>query len=142
MGCLQKSVWVTPHPLTQERRDLARTKVDVEALLFLEARPAAGETDAEIVAGAWDFAAINQRHADYLQHLSRVPSSGLDQAAARKTFQHWAGQERAAWLEAVSLDPLLPEVLLPPGYLGGQACDAPGAMPQRLGSMVTGGFRR
>jgi len=33
------------------------------------ARPAAGETDEEIVAGAWDFALTNRRYEKYLAIL-------------------------------------------------------------------------
>jgi phenylacetic acid degradation operon negative regulatory protein len=123
-GYLQKSVWITPHALAEERQALARSKVDVEALLLLEARPAAGETDAEIVEGAWDFDPINENYAHYLRIISRIPSGALDKETAAKAFRRWASQERAAWLEAVSLDPFLPEALLPAGYLGREAWQA------------------
>ena len=42
---------------------LSGHRVNVESLILLEARPYAGETDEEIVAGAWDFAEINRRYA-------------------------------------------------------------------------------
>lgn len=41
-----------------EREILAGGKVKVASLLLLEAQPAAGESDAEIVTGAWDFPEI------------------------------------------------------------------------------------
>lgn len=138
-GYLQNSVWITPHPLTGERQALAREKVNVEALLFLEARPAAGETDAEIVAGAWDFDAINERYTRYLRILAALPAGGPDREAAARSFRRWAGQEREAWWEAVALDPLLPEMLLPPGYLGKQAwearCHAQARVARQLGAL-------
>jgi DNA-binding transcriptional regulator PaaX len=123
-GYLQKSVWITPHPLTVENQELARSKVDVEALLFLEARPAAGETDDAIVAGAWDFDVINERYSRYLQVLSKLPLTSLGNEAAASLFRTWANQERVAWLEAIAPDPLLPEALLPSDYLGQQAWQA------------------
>ena len=44
----------------------------MESLILLEARPCAGESDAEIVAGAWDFERIN-RYARHLKVLAERP---------------------------------------------------------------------
>ncbi|MBM3888112.1 MAG: hypothetical protein FJ388_03195 [Verrucomicrobia bacterium] len=120
-GYLQNSVWVTPDLLQDEREILAGAKVNVESLLLLEARPCSGESDAEIVAGGWDFEGINRRYAHHLKTLDERPTKPLHDAAAAKSFQRWAAEERAAWLAAVMTDPLLPERLLPPGYLGRRA---------------------
>jgi DNA-binding transcriptional regulator PaaX len=87
---------------------------------LLEARPCADETDAEIVAGAWDFHLINRRYAEHLKVLDHRPVGALRDATAAEAFRRWTTEERAAWSGAVSLDPLLPERLLPPGYLGRQ----------------------
>jgi hypothetical protein len=48
-------------------------RIDVESLLLLEARSCAGESDGEIVAGAWDFGRINQRYARHLKLLKARP---------------------------------------------------------------------
>jgi DNA-binding transcriptional regulator PaaX len=120
-GYLQNSVWITPDPLHDERDFLVGGKVNVESLILLEARPCAGETDAEIVAGAWDFEQINRKYAHHLKVLDRRPTSSLQSGPAAKALQRWAAGERAAWLTAVMMDPLLPECLLPPGYLGRRA---------------------
>jgi DNA-binding transcriptional regulator PaaX len=52
-GYLQNSVWISPDPLAAEREVLGGGKINVESLILLEARPCAGESDAEMVAGAW-----------------------------------------------------------------------------------------
>jgi phenylacetic acid degradation operon negative regulatory protein len=117
-GCLQNSVWVSPDPLAQEREILGGGKINVEALILLEARPCAGESDAEIVAGAWDFDRINRRHARHLKVLAERPGGALRDDAAAKTLLRWAAAEREAWLDAVTHDPLLPGRLLPADYLG------------------------
>jgi hypothetical protein len=57
-GCLRKSVWISPDPLTAERPVLGGGSINVESLILLEARPCAGASDAEMVAGAWDFERI------------------------------------------------------------------------------------
>jgi hypothetical protein len=51
--------------------------VSVASLLLLEARPCAGESGAEIVAGAWDFERINRRYARHLKILDEQPDGAL-----------------------------------------------------------------
>jgi DNA-binding transcriptional regulator PaaX len=120
-GCLQGSVWITPDPVHGEREILAGGKVNVASLLLLEARPCAGESDAEIVEGAWDFDRINGFYARHLKVLCQCPAATLRDSAAAGALRRWAADERHAWLDAVTIDPLLPERLLPPGYLGRRA---------------------
>jgi DNA-binding transcriptional regulator PaaX len=36
-------------------------------------------------------------------------------------MRKWLADERTAWMEAITCDPLLPEVLLPRDYLGQRA---------------------
>jgi phenylacetic acid degradation operon negative regulatory protein len=117
-GCLQNSVWITPDSLEEEKHVLAGGKINVESLILLEARPCAGESDAEIVAGACDFERINQRYAWHLKILGERPGGVLGNEAVAKALRGWAAAEREAWLDAVTCDPLLPERILPPGYLG------------------------
>lgn len=117
-GYLQHSVWVTPHPLSKERQLLAPGTIDVESLILLEARPCSGESDAEIVSGAWDFEDINLRYANYLEILAQRPRGTLDTEAKARTLQRWARHERQSWATALVNDPLLPECLLPASYLG------------------------
>ncbi len=132
-GFLQNSVWVTPDPVSEQRALLADGTVDVESLILLDARPCAGETDAEIVAGAWDFSEINRRYAVYRQILKRRPRVRLGNKAAATMFHRWLREERLAWLRAMELDPLLPMRLLPPEYAG------TGAWKDRLEVMTEAG---
>ena len=120
-GYVQNSVWITPDPLTEERRILGGGKINVESLLLLEARPCAGESDAEIAAGAWDFERINRRYARHLKVRDERPGGALRNDAVAKALLRWAAAEREAWLEAVTNDPLLPGRILPFDYLGQQA---------------------
>ncbi|MSU33582.1 MAG: hypothetical protein EXS36_00405 [Pedosphaera sp.] len=120
-GCLQNSVWIQPDPLTEERQVLGGGKINVKSLILLEARPGAGESDAEIVAGAWDFERINRLYSQHLKTLFERPVGVLRSDAAAKALLRWAAAERKAWLAAVTYDPMLPDPILPPGYLGEQA---------------------
>lgn len=119
-GYLQHSVWITPHPVMEERALLAGCPADVGALILMEAYPCAGETEQAIVAGAWDFAAINRLYAIHRQILEARPIGRLTTEIAA-SFQRWLEQERVTWLEALQCDPLLPEVLLPADYGGRKA---------------------
>src|SRR5437667_2676521 len=81
-GYLQNSVWITPDSLEEERKILVGGKINVESLILLEARPCAGESDAEIVGGAWDFGRINRRYARHLKVLGERPGGTLRTEAA------------------------------------------------------------
>ena len=120
-GCLQNSVWITPDSLEEERRIIGVRKINVKSLILMEARPCAGESDTEVVAGAWKFERINRRYTQYLKVLGERPIGVLGSEKAAKPFLRWATAEREAWLDAIQSDPLLPERLLPTDYLGQQA---------------------
>lgn len=117
-GYLQNSVWITPDPLEKEREILGRGDINVESLFLVEARPCAGESDAQIVEGGWDFARINRGYARHLEVLKARPDRALHSKDAAKELLRWAQVERKAWLGAVENDPLLPSCLLPSHYLG------------------------
>ena len=112
---------MAPDPLEEERQILVGGRINVESLILMEARPCAGETDPEIVSGAWDFERINRRFARHLKILDERPGGALGNEVAARALQRWAAAEREAWLHAVTSDPLLPERILPPDYLGKQA---------------------
>ena len=117
-GRLQKSVWISPDPLNEERALLDGCRVNVGSLLLLEARPCAGESDEEIVAGAWDFAKINQAYSDHAEVLAARPTGPISDETSACALRKWAEQERLAWRRAMEHDPLLPRRLLPKNYLG------------------------
>lgn len=120
-GCLQDSVWITPDALDQERKWLAREKIDVESLILLEAHPCAGESNADLVAGAWHFTRINRRYTQYLRVLESCPESPIRDETSARALRRWAALEREAWLSAAESDPFLPDALLPSDYLGKKA---------------------
>jgi phenylacetic acid degradation operon negative regulatory protein len=120
-GCLQRSVWISPDPLLPEKQLLGQASVDVNSLLLLEGRPSAGETDSDIVSGAWDFQTINLHYSRYLQVLERFPAEAIRDKSTARSLQQWGQEERLAWQTAAGLDPFLPEKLLPQNYLGRKA---------------------
>ena len=118
-GYLQNSVWVSPDPLDFERGIFKGTEIDAESLLTLDAVPGTGERNSDIVGGAWDFVEINARYAEHLELLRERPATDeWFPAKGKSALRHWIDAERDAWRAAVSIDPLLPRGLCPPGYLG------------------------
>jgi phenylacetic acid degradation operon negative regulatory protein len=115
-GWLQNSVWLTPDPLDVITRELHKDKATVESLVFLEARPVGGESDAELVAGAWDWDRIGEAHASYLRMTNTRP--GRERRGHAPAWEAWARAEQAEWREVVRIDPFLPESLWPAGYAG------------------------
>lgn len=110
-GYLQDSVWITPDSVLAVRANLRDTKVDPAAVLVMEGRPAAGESDAEIVQAAWNFPEINRRYEQYLRLVRGAPPGASG-------FRAWALRENELWKKAVQFDPLLPTALLPKVYAG------------------------
>ena len=135
-GYLQNSVWITPHPVCEQRALLADGPVDVESLILLEARPCSGESDAQIVVGAWDFARINECYARHQKILTRRPRGQVNSEAAAKVYHCWLREEREAWIEALRNDPLLPGSLLPDGYSGRHALETRLVVMRDVGRQV------
>ncbi len=124
LGYLQHSVWITPDSLEETRRLVEGVPADPEGFLLFEGRPASGEPDAGIVAGAWDFAAINAAYEQHLAIVRTAPRQMPRTDADRDRLHNWARREHAAWKKAAALDPLLPLALQPTGYLGRSAWSA------------------
>lgn len=115
-GYLQGSVWVTPDPADEVRAILHEIDARPETFLLMEGRPAAGESDNEIVQGAWNFELINRHYEQYLTYIEKSAAGGRPPS--------WWRRENALWRTAVNSDPLLPSLLLPRGYLGRDALQA------------------
>lgn len=111
LGCVQKSMWITPDPADEIHLVLDRTKADPKSFMIVDAKPAAGESDAEMVTAGWDFQQINHRHEHYIATVREPIPSG-------PSLVEWGRRENAAWRAAVDNDPLLPAELLPPDYRG------------------------
>ena len=117
-GYLQFSFWVSPDKMDPEIKLLAGETVDVQSLLMMDAIPAAGEKDSQIVQAAWDFTQMNQAYSECAKVRDAFPHEELSNPVAAKQLQKWAAEERAAWNRALELDPLLPRKLHPSEYLG------------------------
>jgi phenylacetic acid degradation operon negative regulatory protein len=120
-GCLQKSVWISPDPLDVCLQGWASSSETVKSFISLDVRPAGGELDANVVSGAWNFHHINQQYGKYLELVENHTDAPAHNEGDMIRLQQRMRQETLAWEKAMSMDPLLPAVLLPPGYLGKKA---------------------
>ncbi len=118
-GSLGNGLFVSPHDLQSEVRDLIR-RCEVEGevtmhhgTLLWPAEPA------ELVARAWDLAEAGKRYSEFVGRVRSLVAdeSGLDDAESfRRRFRLTHEFRRLQFV-----DPDLPAELLPPGWVGAEA---------------------
>jgi phenylacetic acid degradation operon negative regulatory protein len=114
-GWLQKSVWISPHPVDAFHQVLGETGIAPESLSYFEAKPAGGESTAALVNGAWDFTRLLEDYTAYHEILRRRPEWP---ASTATDWFHWLEAEHQAWCRIARRDPFLPRELQPPDYPG------------------------
>lgn len=115
-GGLQRSAWITPDPVDSIGKSLKKIVAASGVMAFFEGTPCGGESPEELVAGAWDFAKINNSFADHQSLLDALPRARDKQF--RERLLEWARDEKRSWALCMTLDPLLPRVLWPKDYQG------------------------
>lgn len=120
MGCLQKSVWITPRDIRPEYDDLEQA-ANVHAISYLlESRTVLNRDVAEMVDNTWHFDPLQKLHERYLsvydKNIQRLEKLDHDQDALLILLR----QESEAYLQCMRPDPLLPNELLPKEYQGKQ----------------------
>jgi phenylacetic acid degradation operon negative regulatory protein len=136
LGYLQNSVWISPDPVNSQPAAVRRLRPTSEAFTVLTCRPEPPASNASLVEGAWDFAKINQRYQTAMDVVADGQELVDSAEPARARLAPWLRAERAAWLAAATIDPFLPEPLLPADYAGRRAWERRqavfGALAQRL----------
>lgn len=120
-GLLQRSVWISPDRLSRSDLPLQQVKGTPGDFSVIEGRPTLPESDVDLVTSAWDFDEINRRYQTVLDFAAKGLELGSTAETEPLKLRQWLAHERIAWLAALDLDPLLPEALLPKGYLGREA---------------------
>jgi len=118
MGCLQKSVWVTPIDIRPEFHDLTlAADIDRYAFLF-ESTNVLRRSNRDIVYSAWDFEELNMVQSwyrkVYSENLLRLESGHFSEEQMITLMR----EEMSAYLVAMEEDPILPVELWPSGYHG------------------------
>ena len=115
-GCLQGSVWIAPMTSPKIEKLVKQDDRDCTHLLLLLADSKGPKVDARMVAGAWDFNAINAAYRKLQLTLDRFSEAANHNT--RDALAKWTAEEYRATHEALRIDPLLPSDLLPKSYLG------------------------
>jgi phenylacetic acid degradation operon negative regulatory protein len=123
LGCLQKSVWISPDSIIPAwKRHLQETKLNEWVLLF-ESAELGPVDDVEIARKVWSLDDLSKcyqqfvsEHRDLPGRLRRARSSGLEGDMGRAVRR-----ESDKYLALLADDPMLPRVLLPKGFAGIEA---------------------
>ena len=118
MGCLQRSVWVSPWDMRPDYDDLVQTiQIQFESYLF-EAETVLGRSQRDIVLNAWNFDKLGMTQSWYLKICRHNLAILAKRKLNRLDYENLAREEMSAYHVALVEDPLLPNELLPSGYLG------------------------
>lgn len=120
MGCLQKSVWITPRDIRPEYDDLDRAASIKTVAYLLESRTVLHQDQQEMVTHAWDFRRLNDRQARYLEVFGDNLKQVKKRPHSEEELMELLYQESEAYILAMQDDPLLPKELHPKEYLGPQ----------------------
>lgn len=118
MGCLQKSVWVTPQDIRPLYDDLKQT-ANVHAIAYLlESRTVLHRDSEDIVTSAWDFDRLEPLHERYLTVFTQNYDLIKHARPDRESLYQLHRVEAEAYIQCLQFDPLLPKVLHPAAYQG------------------------
>jgi phenylacetic acid degradation operon negative regulatory protein len=112
-GCVQGSVWLSPHTLRDDEQPDGGTGF-AQSLLMISGRPQGTMTDAQLVEAAWNWEDIGKSWRAHEKLLQNAPAKDSD----RRLLKRWFTEEFQSWKHLMTIDPLLPEVLWPKGYRG------------------------
>ncbi|MBX6767909.1 MAG: PaaX family transcriptional regulator, partial [Actinomadura rubrobrunea] len=109
-------MWVSPHPDREAEVKQIMTDLGIGSTAFSFIGPFAGiGSEAELVARAWNLDEVAARYEAFLDRFSAMkPRPGDPMLQA----QVWLVHE---WRRFPLLDPMLPDALLPPGWIGRRA---------------------
>jgi phenylacetic acid degradation operon negative regulatory protein len=123
VGFLQKSVWIWPRDMNPMLTDILDATGIPECFAGFETSRLFLCTHQEIVTTAWDFDAILAGHQKHLDQISKLQAA----VSNARTLAQLVEVGRAEWRsyrDSMWSDPLLPNALLPPGYLGARVYEA------------------
>ncbi|MCF7847567.1 MAG: hypothetical protein K9M45_01860 [Kiritimatiellales bacterium] len=119
LGCLQKSVWVTPVDIRPEFDDLTHAAALFDFAYLFEARTVLGMPSDKVVSDAWDFESLYEVQNLFLDVYGENKAKLLSQPATDPTdLIALATEEINAYRCALVNDPLLPRALWPQNYVG------------------------
>jgi DNA-binding transcriptional regulator PaaX len=118
MGCLQKSVWISPRDIRPEYDDLQQA-ANVHAVSYLlESRTVLHRENAEVVENAWNFNRLQELQERYILVYKKNLETMASEPHETPALMTLLYQEAEAYIQCMHHDPLLPTSLLPKNYQG------------------------
>ena len=117
-GCLQKSVWVTPHDVRPEYDDLQKAACISDYAMLFESRAVLGFKDREVARRAWDFDSLGEQQTGFCLACKAQLNSVKKGLRSPAELEQLAREELQAFTSVMEHDPLLPKALHPGGYQG------------------------
>jgi phenylacetic acid degradation operon negative regulatory protein len=109
-------LWVSPHPEREAEVKQIIADLDIASTAFSFTGPfAAIGSEADLVARAWNLDEVAEHYEAFLDQFSGIRPQ---QGDAMLHAQIWLVHE---WRRFPFLDPMLPDALLPPGWIGRRA---------------------
>jgi len=121
MGCLQRSVWVTPTDIRPDYDDLVRAANVDQYSFLLEATTVLGRSPMDVVRTAWGFERLTQQQEWYCEVCSENLHEVLCGEFTTAQLMTLLREETSAYFAAMQGDPLLPRELCPLEYMGEEA---------------------
>lgn len=112
-GCLQGSVWLSPHLPKKMKRYLMKHPSRPCRLLHLKSKSEGKKADQRMVRDGWNFSEIETYYLELLQVLN-----DLNHVDHPTQLLIWAQREWQAWKKICDHDPFLPRGLHPSDYPG------------------------
>lgn len=123
MGCLQKSVWITPYSVIPEWKRLLKESELTNWVLLFESAELGPVEDTDIARTVWGLDELNKRYDQYLREHRGLPGrlAGSRASTLEGELGRAVRRESQMYFDLLSEDPMLPSVLLSESFLGPKA---------------------
>lgn len=121
LGQLQKSVWVSPYPLSIELERFLREAAELNWVLWFESPEKGPATDAHIAQRVWPLSRLAADYEKYMAEFGKRLAALEAQHFSAQDLARWRAEEKLAYTALLQRDPFLPKRLLPSGFPGPEA---------------------
>ncbi|MDZ4197720.1 MAG: PaaX family transcriptional regulator C-terminal domain-containing protein [Kiritimatiellia bacterium] len=136
MGCLQRSVWISPLDIRPAFDDLAKAGGVNEFSFLFESRTVLGQSAQSVVETAWKMSRLRERQQWYLAVYRENLEKAEKEDPGSADLCALAREELAAYVTIMESDPFLPRPLWPPDYAGEEAWIFHREFGRRLASLL------
>jgi phenylacetic acid degradation operon negative regulatory protein len=123
LGCLQKSVWVTPNDIRPDFDDLCKAAGLSSFAFLFQAKTVLGLSPEVVVGQSWDLQALRDRHAWFIRSASQCETDLAKEDVGAGDAVALSRTVADAYRSVMADDPLLPRSLWPDDYLGEKVFD-------------------